>query len=96
MVRREQHSHRISHVQNVLRPHGKSGNEQKRTLFHNLRSISERYTVALGLLGGCLSFLYKSCKACEDTIDLTRTFLIEIAIFDSTLSGGVCPQTRVH
>ncbi len=60
----------------------------KRTLFHNLRSISEHYTVALGLLGGCLSFLYKSRKDCEDTINLTRTFLIEIAIFDSTFAGA--------
>ena len=60
--------------------------QAKHTLFYNLRSISERYTVALGLLGGCLSFLNKSHKDCEDTIDLTRTFLVEIAIFDSTFA----------
>ena len=60
----------------------------KHTLFYNLRAISECYTVALGLLGGCLSFLYKSRKDCEDTIDLTRTLLIEIAIFDSTFAGA--------
>ena len=43
--------------------------------------------MALGLLGGCLSFLYKSRQDCEDTIDLARTFLVEVAIFDSTFAG---------
>ena len=62
--------------------------QAKHTLFHNLRAISEHYTVALGLLGGCLSFLHKSRKDCEDTIDLTRTFLMEIAIFDSSFVGA--------
>ncbi|MDE0040991.1 MAG: hypothetical protein OXT74_03075 [Candidatus Poribacteria bacterium] len=62
--------------------------QAKRILFHNLRSISEHYTVALGLLGGCLSFLYEFHKDCEDTIDLTRTFLVEIAIFHSTFVGA--------
>ena len=60
----------------------------KHVLYYNLRAISECYTVALGLLGGCLSFLNKSHKDCENTIELTRTFLVEIAIFDSTFSAA--------
>ncbi len=60
----------------------------KHILFYNLRSISDHCTVALGLLGGCLSFLNNSHKDCEDTIELTRTFLVEIAIFDSTFSAA--------
>lgn len=62
--------------------------QAKRTLFHNLRSISEHYTVALGLLRGCLSFLNRSHEGCRDTIDLTRTFLVEIAIFDATFANA--------
>ena len=57
--------------------------QARQILFHNLRSILEHYTVALGLLGGCLSFLNRSHKDCKDTIRLTRTFLVEIAIFES-------------
>ena len=66
--------------------------QAKQILFYNLRSISEHYTVALGLLGGCLSFLNKSHKDCKDTIRLTRTFLVEIAIFESVFADA---YTRV-
>ena len=59
-----------------------------RVLFNNLRSISEPYTVSLGLLGGWLSFLNCYHKDCEETIRLTRTFLVEIAIFESTFVGA--------
>ena len=62
--------------------------QAKQILFHNLRSISEHYTVALGLLGGCLSFLNKSHKDCKVTIQLTRTFLVEIAIYDSLFAAA--------
>ena len=62
--------------------------QAKRTLFHNLRSISEHYTVSMGLLGGCLRFLNQSHKDCEDTIHLARRFLVEIAILDSTFADA--------
>ena len=55
----------------------------QQTLFSNVRSISEHYTVSLGLLGGWLSFLNRFHGECEDTIQLTGTFLVEIAIFES-------------
>ncbi len=55
----------------------------QQTLFSNVRSISEHYTVSLGLLGGWLSFLNRSHGDCEDTIQLAQTFLVEIAIFES-------------
>ena len=62
--------------------------QAKQILFHNLRSISEHYTVALGLLGGCVSFLNKSHRDCKVTIQLTRTFLVEIAIYDSIFAAA--------
>ena len=71
---------------------GKNRNKRNKYLFYNLRSISEHYTVALGLLGGCLSFLNRSYKDCKDTIQLTRTFLVEIAIFESVFADA---YTRV-
>ena len=57
--------------------------QAKHILFYNLRSISEHYTVSLGLLGGWLSFLNRSHNDCEDTIQLTGAFLVEIAIVES-------------
>ena len=57
--------------------------QAKWVLFYNLRSISEHHTMSLGLLGGWLSFLNRSYNDCEDIIQLTGTFLVAIAIFES-------------
>ena len=62
--------------------------QAQRILFHNLRSISEHYTVSLGLLGGWLSFLNRNHNDCEETIQLVRLFLLEIAIFESIFAGA--------
>ena len=62
--------------------------QAQRILFHNLRSISEHYTVSLGLLGGWLSFLNRNHNDCEETIQSVRLFLVEIAIFESIFAGA--------
>ena len=56
----------------------------KRRHFHRLRSISEHYDVSLGLLGGWLGFLNRSHQDNKTVIQLTGTFLLEIAVFEST------------
>ena len=62
--------------------------QAQRILFHNLSSIFEHYSGSLGLLGGWLAFLNESYDDCEETIRLTRTFLLEIAIFESVFAGA--------
>lgn len=66
----------------------KKQEQAKRTLFHNLHSISEHHCLALRFLGGFVSFLYKTHTDCQDTIELTRTFIVEIAIFDAAFVGA--------
>ncbi|MDE0506184.1 MAG: hypothetical protein OXI86_19080, partial [Candidatus Poribacteria bacterium] len=56
--------------------------------FYELRSISERYTVSLALLGGYLCFLNRSRNECEDAALLAQTFLTEIAIYDSIFASA--------
>ncbi len=56
----------------------------KRSHFHHLRSISEHYDVSLGLLGGWLGFLNRSHQDNKTVIQLTGTFLLEIAVYEST------------
>ena len=56
----------------------------KRRHFHRLRSISEHYDVSLGLLGGWMGFLNRSHQNNKTVIQLTETFLLEIAVFEST------------
>ena len=55
----------------------------KRRHFHRLRSISEHYDVSLGLLGGWMGFLNRSHQDNKTVIQLTGTFLLEIAAFES-------------
>ncbi len=56
----------------------------KRRRFHSLQSISEHYDVSLGLLGGWMGFLNRSHQDNKTVIQLTGTFLLEIAVFEST------------
>ena len=56
----------------------------KRIHFHRLQSISEHYDVSLGLLGGWMGFLNRSHQDNKTVIQLTGTFLLEIAVFEST------------
>ena len=55
----------------------------KRRHFYSLQSISEHYNVSLGLLGGWLGFLHRSHKESKAVIQLTETFLLEIAVYES-------------
>ena len=61
-----------------------SKEQAKRRHFHRLRSISEHYDVSLGLLGGWMGFLNRSHQDNKTVIQLTGTFLLEIAVFEST------------
>ena len=56
----------------------------KRIHFHRLQSISEHYDVSLGLLGGWMGFLNRSHQDNKTVIQLTGTFLLEIAVYEST------------
>ena len=60
-----------------------SKEQVKRGRFHTLQSISDRYNVSLGLLGGWLGYLNRSHKDNKAVIQLTETFLLEIAVYES-------------
>lgn len=59
---------------------------EKRRLFYNLATISQHYSVSIGLLGGWLSTLNQARIRCEDTIRLAQMFLLETVILESTFS----------
>ena len=56
----------------------------KRKRFYKLQSISEHYEVSLGPLGGWMGFLNRNHQDNKTVIQLTETFLLEIAVFEST------------
>ena len=60
-----------------------SKEQAKQIRFHRLQSISEHYDVSLGLLGGWMGFLNRCHKDSEAVIQLTETFLLEIAVYES-------------
>ena len=60
-----------------------SKEQAKRIHFHRLQSISDRYNVSLGLLGGWLGFLHRCHEDSEGVIQMTQTFLLEIAVYES-------------
>ena len=66
--------------------------KEKRWLFWCLSSISDHYSVSLEVLGGWSSFLSRSHQDCDETIQLTRLLLVEIAIFEFTFTASYSEQ----